>query len=122
MPAHLDPRSLTPLPPGKTIVQVLADYMAYLMKCTEDFIKDTHPNIQPVWNGLRQKAEIVLGHPNGWEGQQQSKMRRAAVLAKLVPDSAEGRSRVAFVTEGEASLHYCIRGGVLDGVRSIYVA
>ena len=119
MPTELQSSKLTPLPPGKTVVQVLADFMAYLMKCTEDFIKDTHPNILPGWNNMRKGARYILGHPNGWEGQQQVKMRRAAILAGLVPDTPEGRSRVNFVTEGEASLHYCIKGGALEGVSPV---
>lgn len=60
---------------------------------------------------------FVIAHPNGWEGAQQAKLRKSAVLGGLVPDTAEGRSRVSFVTEGEASLHYCIRGGFIDDVR-----
>ena len=39
-------------------------------------------------------------------------MREAAVQAGLVPDSMAGRARVHFVTEGEASLHFCIQSGL----------
>ena len=39
-------------------------------------------------------------------------LREAAVLAGLVPDSMAGRARVHFVTEGEASLHFCIQSGL----------
>lgn len=35
-------------------------------------------------------------------------MREAAVIAELVPNTTEGRSRIEFVTEGEASFHWCI--------------
>lgn len=31
----------------------------------------------------------------------------------LVPDTREGRERIHFVTEGEASLHYCISSGLV---------
>jgi hypothetical protein len=51
--------------------------------------------------------ELILSHPNGWEGQQQSEMRRAAINARLV--SANGApDRISFVTEGEAGLHFCL--------------
>ena len=40
-------------------------------------------------------------------------MRKAAVLAGLVPDNPSGHFRLSFVTEGEASLHFCIQNGLL---------
>ena len=51
--------------------------------------------------------EFILSHPNGWEGQQQSEMRRAAINADLV-NANEAPERISFVTEGEASLHFCL--------------
>ena len=117
MPTKLKSSQLPPLPPRKTAVEVYGDYMGYLMKCAETFIKDTHPQIQSSWAALRAKAEFVIAHPNGWEGIQQSRLRRAAVLAKLIPDTNEGRSRIAFVSEGEASLHFCIGEGFVTDVR-----
>ena len=59
---------------------------------------------------------FVLSHPNGWEGQQQAEMRKASVLAKLIPDTTAGHARVSFVTEGEASLHYAVHNGLPMGV------
>ena len=47
-----------------------------------------------------------------------------AILAGLVPDTDAGRSRVHFVTEGEASVHYCVQHGLIGGseeVRSVAV-
>ena len=51
--------------------------------------------------------EFILSHPKGWEGQQQSEMRRAAIDAGLV-NANEAPDRISFVTEGEASLHFCL--------------
>ena len=68
---------------------------------------------------MESDIDFVLSHPNGWEGAQQSKMRQAAVLAKLIPDKPEGHSRLSFVTEGEASLHYCIRNGLPGGAMKV---
>jgi hypothetical protein len=42
-------------------------------------------------------------------------MRRAAVLANLIPDTTAGHARLSFVTEGEASLHYAIQNGLPAG-------
>ncbi|KAH9852621.1 hypothetical protein C2E23DRAFT_868473 [Lenzites betulinus] len=118
---HLRPKTLASeisqcdlpaLPEGKTILDVFADFLRYLFDCTRQYINDTHANGKTIWHSVTDRIEFVLSHPNGWEGLQQSKMRRAAVLAGLVPDTAEGRNRVRFVSEGEASLHYCARNGL----------
>lgn len=50
----------------------------------------------------------MLTHPNGWEGPQQQQIRYAAELGGLVPAGEEGQSRIHLLTEGEASLHFCV--------------
>ncbi|RPD70094.1 hypothetical protein L226DRAFT_256752 [Lentinus tigrinus ALCF2SS1-7] len=116
-PEHLDSnevnrRDLPPLPTGKTVVQVFADFLEYLVSCTQRYITSTHASGESLWNSLKDQIDFVLSHPNGWEGLQQGKMRQAAVLAKLVPDNAAGHARIHFVTEGEASLHFCVQSGL----------
>ena len=44
-------------------------------------------------------------------------MRTAAVQAGLIPDNEDGHSHLSFVTEGEASLHFCIRSGLTNDTR-----
>ena len=39
-------------------------------------------------------------------------MRTAAVQAGLIHDDEDGQSRLSFVTEGEASLHFCVQSGL----------
>lgn len=56
-----------------------------------------------------------MGQPNGWSGAQQAKMRQAAILAQIIPDTPAGRARLHFITEGEASLHYCVNSGLVSG-------
>ncbi|EKM51025.1 uncharacterized protein PHACADRAFT_128701 [Phanerochaete carnosa HHB-10118-sp] len=113
------------LPPGKTIVEVFADFLSYMYKCARDYIMEASPNGTSLWNSVQDRIEIVLGHPNGWEGLQQEKMREAAILAGLVPDNHIGQSRVHFVSEGEASLHYCVDMGMTkdfeDGTSAIVI-
>ena len=46
-------------------------------------------------------------------------MRRAAVLAGLVPDDASGHARLSFVTEGEASLHFSVQNGLPAGAMKV---
>ena len=103
--------NIPPLPDGKTVIQVFADYLRYLFECTRTYIKDTHLNGDTLLATLGHRIDYVLSHPNGWEGSQQYQMREAAVLAGLIPGTPEGLSRVSFVTEGEASLHFAINNG-----------
>ena len=88
--------------------QVFGDFLRYLYNNTRDYIQETHASGSELWNSLKGYADFVLTHPNGWEGAQQTQMRKAAILAGLVPDTEDGRSRIHFVTEGEASVHFCI--------------
>jgi hypothetical protein len=101
-------QKILPLPKNKTIVQVFADCLDYLFKCARDYIQDTRASGEMFWESIQGHIEFVLTHPNGWEGPQQNQMRRATILAGLVPDTPDGRSKIQFVTEGEASLHFCV--------------
>ncbi|THH07993.1 hypothetical protein EW146_g9133 [Bondarzewia mesenterica] len=83
----------------RDIIDIFADFYRYLYE-----------------RALEGDIDFVLSHPNGWEGTQQSAMRRAAIKAELVPDSVAGRERVKFVTEGEASLHYCVSSGLVSDI------
>jgi len=97
----------TGLPRGKTIIDVFADFMGYLFDSTKALFKTSESNGQSKWNSVLNGIELVLTHPNGWGGPQQAKLRTAAVQAGIIPDTPAGRSRVHFVTEGEASFCFC---------------
>jgi len=107
-PSDIDEANLKELPPGKTVVDIYADILKYLFDCARDYIQQSHPNGTELWDTLFGYAEIILSHPNGWEGRPQSLMREAAIKASLINDTTEDCSRIHFVTEGEASLHFCI--------------
>ena len=108
----------SPLPPGKSAVDVFGDFLGYLFRCTQSFIVDTHANGHALWRAVEHDIQFVLSHPNGWEGAQQTKMRRAAIIGGLIPDTDEGKARIRFVTEGEASLHACVLNGLAADVLS----
>jgi hypothetical protein len=55
---------------------------------------------------VQDQIAFVLSHPNGWDNFQQSEMRRAAILADLIPYTTAGHARLSFVTQGEAILHF----------------
>ncbi|KAG6826284.1 hypothetical protein H0H92_000454 [Tricholoma furcatifolium] len=100
------------LPEDKTGMEVFSDFLRYMYDCARSYIEETHANGTTLWASFGDHIEFVLTHPNGWEGAQQASMRKAAILAGLVPDTPQGRSRIHFVTEGEASLHFCIQNGL----------
>ena len=112
-------KNLPPLPFGKSIVQVFADFLKYLFACARKYIIESVANGKSLWSQVERDVVFVLAHPNGWEGPQQNKMRDAAVLAGLVPDTNAGRDRIHFVTEGEASVHYCIQNGLIGNEEKV---
>ena len=94
------------LPKGKTIVDVFADFMHYLFDSTRALFVDSELNGELRWDSISNNIELVLSHPNGWGGPQQTQLRTAAVQAGIVPDTPTGHSSVHFVTEGEASFNF----------------
>lgn len=122
MPTALQSSVLPPLPTNKTLIQVFGDFLSYLQSCAELFLLDTHATLTKEWTKLRDNAVFILCHPNGWEGAQQSMLRQAAILARLIPDTPKGRARVKFVTEGEASLHCCLHDHIVEIVSGFLFA
>lgn len=98
---------MTELPDGKSIVDLLADFVRYLFDSAIIHIKEAEPTGDILWENFGPAVELVLTHPNGWEGHQQEVMRKAVVQAKIF-NKEEAFSRVSFVTEGEASFNYCV--------------
>ncbi|KAJ4477259.1 hypothetical protein J3R30DRAFT_3290784 [Lentinula aciculospora] len=116
MKLNMNGMRLGPLPYRQSAVDVFGDFLSYLFLCTRNFIRDTHANGASLWKAVEHDIQFVLSHPNGWEGAQQTKMRRAAVYGGLIPGTNEGKARIRFVTEGEASLHACVLNGLADDV------
>ncbi|KAM6502892.1 hypothetical protein JOM56_002869 [Amanita muscaria] len=106
--------ALEPLPPGVTIVDMFADLLRYLYRCTKEYIEQSHAAGDLLWSSLEKKTHFVLTHPNGWGGFEQAQMRRAAINAGLIDDHHVSERRLSFVTEGEASLNYCISSGLSE--------
>ena len=77
-----------------------------MYQSTQQYIRERQGN--KILESVGADVDFVLSHPNGWEGKQQSEMRSAAIAAGLVADMTEGLERISFVTEGEASLHFCL--------------
>ncbi|KAJ7178302.1 hypothetical protein C8R46DRAFT_1076300 [Mycena filopes] len=113
---HLRPEvqhpDIPPLPHRATAVSVLSDFLRYLLDCAKTYIEQSHSDGAALWTLLFPTTRFVMAHPNGWDGKQQTQMRDAAVIAGLMPNSDAGHQRLQFVTEGEASLHFCVQNGL----------
>ena len=123
------------LPRDKTVDDVLGDYFEYLNQAIQGHIETKHVQGNELWREVKNDSIYVLrsvspsttqitllnccSHPNGWDGSQQTHMRRAAILGGLIPDTAEGGSRIRFVSEGEASFHWCVESGLASRTLSV---
>ncbi|KAF8336893.1 uncharacterized protein EI90DRAFT_3013883 [Cantharellus anzutake] len=97
----------TALPEGVPLSAMYRDFFGYLIKHTQDTFEERVLDGARVWKLHFPTADVVVAHPNGWGPREQEFMRRAAVAANIVPQS-QSRTRIFFVTEGEASVHYCM--------------
>jgi hypothetical protein len=113
--SHIQEGDIPRLPRGKSAVQVLADFMRYLFQCARTYIQESESIL---WGSMQNSIEFVLTHPNGWEGLQQQEIRRAAELAGLI--SPNEQSHIHLLTEGEASLHFCVANVSIRFVLFVY--
>jgi len=120
---HMRPKALeeaqkeytvSPLPFGKSVEDVFGDFLAYIYGCIEDYFKTSRAHGESMWESFDDRVTFVLTHPNGYEVREQALMRKAAVKGGLVPSEEAAKTRVQLVTEGEASLHYCLDSGLAD--------
>ncbi|QRW21803.1 heat shock protein 70 kDa 12A [Rhizoctonia solani] len=74
--------------------------------CFEDRIIDG----KSIWEKYMSTMQIVIGHPNGWSNREQAFLRNAAVKCGVFNTSQSTIAKnISFVTEAEASVHYCIQ-------------
>jgi hypothetical protein len=92
---------LPPLPPGKSPVDVLTDFIKYLFHCAKTYIQEHHLGF--TWSTIEHSIEYILTFPKGWEVAQQQLYRRATEGAGLVPSTPEGRSRVHMLRKPKQS-------------------
>ncbi|CUA78451.1 hypothetical protein RSOLAG22IIIB_07089 [Rhizoctonia solani] len=108
---HLQPEELRkpdmklePLPPGITLTQIYSDYFGYLLKATKACVEKRIPLGKEIWEKYKSTMEVVIAHPNGWDTPEQDFLRKAVIDCGFV----DLHGRVQFVTEAEASIHFCI--------------
>ncbi|KAJ1303450.1 hypothetical protein OPQ81_011639 [Rhizoctonia solani] len=98
---------LDPLPHGVTLRQIYSDFLGYLLKHTRAFFEDRILDGKQIWERYSPTMEVVIAHPNGWGIREQAFLRSAAVSAGFATADL-APAKVRFVTEAEASVHFCI--------------
>jgi len=117
---HLHPESMRvahniqvpPLPPNVTIEAVYADMLAYIFVAATGFAETRIVDIQAQhpWPRLQATFQVCLAIPNGWDLREQNFLRQAVVRAGIFT-SAEASTRLHFVSESEASVHFAVHCG-----------
>jgi len=95
------------LPKGKSIQDLFADFLRYLFDSAKAYIQESEGMGEMIWESLEHNIDLVLSHPNGWEGREQEFLRKSVVKASILTEE-EALSRVSFVTEGEATFNFCV--------------
>ena len=107
LPATAKKHMTTDLPKGKSLQDVFADFIRYLFNSAKAFIQECEPMGEQLWEDFKGNIDLVLSHPNGWEGREQEFLRKSVVQASVFTEE-EALSRVSFVTEGEATFNFCV--------------
>ncbi|KAF8755230.1 ATP binding [Rhizoctonia solani] len=97
----------TALPPGVNLGQIYADFLRYLLKYTQEYFEDRILDGKSIWERYSPNMEVVIAHPNGWGLREQTFLRKAAVDAG-VSAHEQAQKNIRFLTEAEASVHFCI--------------
>ncbi|CAE6485276.1 unnamed protein product [Rhizoctonia solani] len=106
---------LDALPPGVGLRQIYSDFLGYLLKHTKSYFWDRILDGKRIWERYSPTMEVVIAHPNGWGIREQTFLRTAAVTAGF-STTDKVQSKVRFVTEAEASVHFCIHRTNLGNV------
>ncbi|CEL60592.1 hypothetical protein RSOLAG1IB_03830 [Rhizoctonia solani AG-1 IB] len=100
---------LDPLPDGVPLSQIYSDFLGYLFRQTRAKFEDKILDGKNIWEKYMPTMEVILAHPNGWHTREQFFLRNAAVECGVFnTPEATIADRIRFVTEAEASVHYCI--------------
>jgi hypothetical protein len=102
-PTHLSiiqDLDLPPLPAGISIDKIFINYFGYVKDQLKNYITAQYGEGASIWDALYPSMDVVLTAPNGWEINQQHRMRTAAQQSTLVKGAQSGK-RVRFVSEAE---------------------
>ncbi|KAH7099381.1 hypothetical protein BKA62DRAFT_310726 [Auriculariales sp. MPI-PUGE-AT-0066] len=103
---HLTP---PPLPPKVAIRDIYADFLGFVFTHTRKSLEDTIGGNarDSLWTRFESTFVLCLAIPNGWDAAQQGVLREAVVQSGIM-SLEDAMSRLTFVTEAEASVHFAI--------------
>ncbi|KAL5525949.1 hypothetical protein ACEPAG_7287 [Sanghuangporus baumii] len=96
------------LPPSKTAIQVMGDFLRYLYDETVRYIKQHYVDGKEICEQVLHQKYFVFSLPDGWDNVSQHRMFQAAIRAGLVSDYYEPESQIKFISEGDASAFSCL--------------
>ncbi|EKD12292.1 Hsp70-like protein [Drepanopeziza brunnea f. sp. 'multigermtubi' MB_m1] len=106
---YIDPINLPPLPPGKSEIDVAADYLFKLRQAMRIQLQKT---LGEVFNREERNIRYYLTVPAIWNDAGKAATRAAAIQAGFLRD--ENDNRLTLITEPEAAALFCSKAGLLN--------
>jgi hypothetical protein len=106
---YIDPINLPPLPPGKSKIDVVADYLYHLRQATLNQLQKT---LGEVFDREERNIRYYLTVPAIWNDAAKAATRRAAVQAGFLQDKND--NQLTLITEPEAAIIFCLKTGLLN--------
>ena len=106
---YIDPINLPPLPPGKSEIDVAADYLFHLRQAMRNQLQKT---LGEVFNREERNIRYYLTVPAIWNDAGKAATRAAAIQAGFLRD--ENDNRLTLITEPEAAAMFCSKTGLLN--------
>ncbi|KAK4693360.1 carnosine N-methyltransferase, partial [Lecanoromycetidae sp. Uapishka_2] len=106
---YIDPINLPPLPPGKSEIDVAADYLFKLRQAMRNQLQKT---LGEVFNREERNIRYFLTVPAIWNDAGKAATRAAAIQAGFLRD--ENDNRLTLITEPEAAAMFCAKTGLLN--------
>ena len=106
---YIDPINLPPLPPGKSEIDVAADYLFKLRQAMRNQLQKT---LGEVFNREERNIRYFLTVPAIWNDAGKAATRAAAIQAGFLRD--ENDNRLTLITEPEAAAMFCSKTGLLN--------
>ncbi|CAL3962247.1 hypothetical protein PZA11_000539 [Diplocarpon coronariae] len=106
---YIDPINLPPLPPGKSEIDVAADYLFKLRQAMRTQLQKA---LGEVFNREERNIRYYLTVPAIWNDAGKAATRAAAIQAGFLRD--ENDNRLTLITEPEAAALFCSKAGLLN--------
>ncbi|EWC48479.1 hypothetical protein DRE_07762 [Drechslerella stenobrocha 248] len=106
---YIDPINLPPLPPGKSEIDVAADYLFKLRQAMRAALQKA---LGEVFNREERNIKYFLTVPAIWNDAGKAATRAAAIQAGFLRDAND--NRLTLITEPEAAAMFCSKAGLLN--------